>query len=172
MKKKALPLSFFFSVRMQTYTSAFSADAPTVTTHDIANLCQFVEDRLGPGYRVIPASVSEGGLEFTAWPDAPVPPPQPEYADYGTHKSIRFRFQMSAGKWPWMADPDHVRAIWKSEPAQIIWYGGRCDTVIKAFGNAPQWTPHELSAVRDGLISIGWKCAVIPAAIKYNHRAV
>lgn len=156
---------------MQTYTTGFDAVAPAVTTKDIVFLCEFIEGQLGVGYKVRPATVSEGGLEFTHWPDAPVPPPQEDRRYWDTHKSIRFRFPYESGEWPWLVEPESVRAEWKSGASRPIWSGGKCITYLKAFGRAPQWTKTELRAVRDGMLALGWECGPITEDIQLDYRA-
>ena len=109
------------------------------------SLCEQLETSLGPGYKVRPEPIIEGGVYFVDYPG--------KGADH--YKSMRFDLR----GYPYVADT--TLDEWKEGPERVLCRNVKgMLTKLKALYGAPLWTLRELDIVRDSLSRLGIKVYV------------
>lgn len=107
-----------------------------ITFGDFCEAIKVAETNLGPGYKLEPEGITEGGILMSEWPDG-----------YKGYKSMRMRFH----RYPFVNDKTDPSILLKTGHHE----GRKLQTYLKAFYGAPRWTRHEVeviaNAVRDAI---------------------
>ena len=120
----------------------------TLTTHDIVNLCNFLNSDIGfgPGFLFEPEPITEGGIKWKNWPG--------KTSDQ--YKTLRFHIFNRKGQWPFI--PSSILHQWSEEEDKVIFHDldlAKNGTFLKALDGAPQWTLDELKIFERGFNLIG-----------------
>ena len=128
----AMPLS--------TYSFGYRLKSGELTTKKLATLCEQLEASFGPGYKIRPEPIVEGGIYFTDYPGK-----EPDH-----YKSMRFDLR----GYPCVSDT--ALDEWKKGPDRVLCQDVKgMPTKVRAFYGAPLWTLRELETVRDRLRDLG-----------------
>jgi len=124
------------TVPLSTYCLGYRLKSGELTTKKLVTLCEQLEAAFGPGYKIRPEPIMEGGIYFVDYP--------------GHEPEMRFDLY----RYPRITDATFDE--WKQGPDRVLCRKVKgSPTALKAFYGAPLWTLRELDTIRDCLHSLG-----------------